>query len=241
MSKTQSTNYRGGLTAQSTITGQQEYLTSTNHILNSTASITPTSLPIAGATSAIGVAIVDSSGNQISSFGGGTQYASGSTQLTPTGNAFLGQYSTTLPTITTNGALQVAQFDSNGRILTNPGALTAATDTITSFQGGAWTVAATQSGAYNVGTATRAVSTGQTNLATSSTALSVISTASTNGILVRALLANTGNVYIGATGVTASNGYELAPGETVVFTASNITAVFGVNTNGTDDVCWSVT
>ena len=35
------------------------------------------------------VAIVDASGNQITSFGGGTQYADGTTQATPTGNAIL--------------------------------------------------------------------------------------------------------------------------------------------------------
>lgn len=207
-----SSNHREALGAISTITGQFEYLNSTNGALD-----------ITGGSS-----------------GSDTQYQSGATQLTPTGNAILGQYSTTLPTLTTNGTLQVAQFDSNGRILTNPGALSAANDTVTSYQGGAWAVSATQSGSFNVGTATRVISTGQTTLATTATQLNVTSTTTTNGILVRGLVANASTVYIGASGVTSGTGWELAPGESVVFTVSNITALYGVNSNNTDSVCWSV-
>jgi hypothetical protein len=40
---------------------------------------------------ALDVAIVDGSGNQITSFGGGTQYADGATQSTPTGTVALGK------------------------------------------------------------------------------------------------------------------------------------------------------
>lgn len=42
--------------------------------VNATASLAGTAIPISGATEAVGVAIVDGSGNQITSFGGGTQY-----------------------------------------------------------------------------------------------------------------------------------------------------------------------
>lgn len=67
------------IAARSTISGKTEYLTSTNGFLNTNASvsISGTTLPIMGATTGIGVAILDSSGNQISSFGGGTQYTDG--------------------------------------------------------------------------------------------------------------------------------------------------------------------
>lgn len=50
--------------------------------VNATASLAGTSLPISGASTAVGVAIVDSSGNQISSFGGGTQYTDAGTPPT---------------------------------------------------------------------------------------------------------------------------------------------------------------
>lgn len=67
-------NHREILAAQSTITGKAEYLTSTNHVLNSSATISGSAIPISSATTAVAVGIVDGSGNQITSFGGGTQY-----------------------------------------------------------------------------------------------------------------------------------------------------------------------
>jgi hypothetical protein len=57
--------------------------------VNATASLAGTALPISGATEAVGVAIVDGSGNQITSFGGGTQYTEGDTDATITGTAAL--------------------------------------------------------------------------------------------------------------------------------------------------------
>lgn len=45
----------------------------------------------AGAARALDIAIVDGSGNQVTSFGGGTQYAAGTTQATPTGTVSLGK------------------------------------------------------------------------------------------------------------------------------------------------------
>lgn len=53
--------------------------------VNSTASLAGTTLPISGATEGVGVAILDGSGNQITSFGGGTQYTEGDTDATLTG------------------------------------------------------------------------------------------------------------------------------------------------------------
>lgn len=86
MSKFISPNHREVLYAQSSITGLSEYLTSTNHVLNSTATISGTALPIAGATTAVGVAIVDGSGNQITSFGSPTSLVSATnSSVTPLG------------------------------------------------------------------------------------------------------------------------------------------------------------
>lgn len=80
------------LYARNTAGGAATYVTATNNKLdvNATASLAGSAIPISGATTAVGVAIVDSSGNQISSFGGGTQYANGSAQATPTGTVALG-------------------------------------------------------------------------------------------------------------------------------------------------------
>jgi len=55
--------------------------------VNATASLAGTTLPISGATDGVGVAILDGSGNQITSFGGGTQYTEGDTDASITGTA----------------------------------------------------------------------------------------------------------------------------------------------------------
>lgn len=105
-----SPNQREILSARSTISGKQEYLTSTNGELNTTASvsISGTPIPITGATTAIGVAIVDSSGNQISSFGGGTQYTDGATPPThPIGNTIEWSDGTNWQTVSTAKPLPV--------------------------------------------------------------------------------------------------------------------------------------
>jgi hypothetical protein len=168
-------------------------------------------------------------------------YVAGSVVPTPGGEVAFGQYSTSTPSLTTNGTLSPLQVDGSSRLFVNIAPLVSSTDSIAAVQSGAWTAAATQSGAWNTGTASRAPSTGQTNLAASATGLNAGSIASTNGIIVRAMSANAAKVYIGASGVSTSTGYELSPGEQVVFTAANINVLYGISTNGTDDVCWSVT
>ncbi len=69
------------LAAKDSITGLAAYVTSTGRKLdvNATASLAGVAIPIVGATTAVGVAIVDGSGNQITSFGGGTQYTDAGT------------------------------------------------------------------------------------------------------------------------------------------------------------------
>lgn len=57
--------------------------------VNATASLAGETLPVSGATEGVGVAILDGSGNQITSFGGGTQYTEGDTDATITGTAAL--------------------------------------------------------------------------------------------------------------------------------------------------------
>jgi hypothetical protein len=76
-SKHMSPNHREALTAVSSITGLDEYLLSTNGVLDSAATISGQAIPASGLTTAVAVQIVDGSGNQIASFGGGTQYIDG--------------------------------------------------------------------------------------------------------------------------------------------------------------------
>lgn len=71
--------------------------------VNATASLAGEPLPIASATDAVGVAIVDGSGNQITSFGGGVQYTEGDTDASITGTAMMVE--------DTSNTLQPAQGD----------------------------------------------------------------------------------------------------------------------------------
>lgn len=60
---------------------------------------------------ALATMIVDSSGNQITSFGGGTQYAAGTTQATPTGTVAMGKNS--------SNVLSALSLDSSGNLNVN--------------------------------------------------------------------------------------------------------------------------
>lgn len=86
----------GGATASNQTNGSQktqivdaggEVVTVTGGRLdvNATASLAGQAIPVSGATEAVAVQIVDGSGNQIASFGGGTQYTEGDTDATLTG------------------------------------------------------------------------------------------------------------------------------------------------------------
>ncbi len=67
------------LAAQDSITSAATYVTATNRRLdvNATATLGGQAIPASGLTTAVAVQIVDGSGNQIASFGGGTQYTNG--------------------------------------------------------------------------------------------------------------------------------------------------------------------
>jgi hypothetical protein len=64
----------------------------------------------------LAVEIVDGSGNQITSFGGGTQYTELATTTPATGTLSLGRYQTTLPSLT-NGQMNEPMLDSSSRLL----------------------------------------------------------------------------------------------------------------------------
>jgi hypothetical protein len=47
-----------------------------------------------------------------------------------------------------------------------------------------------------------------------------------SGVHVKALIANTGKAYVGNSGVSSSNGYELDPGESVFIEIANLATVY---------------
>jgi hypothetical protein len=106
-----SPNSREILYVTDAATGNATYVTATNNKLdvNATASLAGSAIPIAGATTAVGVAVVDGSGNQITSFGGGTQYADGAVRGTATGTLLMLDDGTNIQSAagTTAGILKV--------------------------------------------------------------------------------------------------------------------------------------
>lgn len=108
--------------------------------VNATASLAGTNLPISGATTAVGVAIVDSSGNQISSFGGGTQYTdAGTPPAHPIGGTLEWNNAGTWATVGSASPLPVSLASVPSHAVTNAGT---------------FAVQASQSGTWNIGTVT---------------------------------------------------------------------------------------
>ncbi len=55
------------------------------------------------------------------------------------------------------------------------------------------------------------------------------------GVVIRAAPNNTGNVYVGASGVTASDGYLLGPGESVTVVVGDLGDAYVYNPSATLD------
>jgi hypothetical protein len=113
------------------------------------------------------VAIVDANGDQITSFGGGTQYTEGDTDASITGTAMLMENGNTLVP---------AQGNSSDGLLVNLGSNNdvSVTGTVSAAQSGAWTV--TANAGTNLNTSTLALESGG-NLAAAVTALQIIDNA----------------------------------------------------------------
>lgn len=218
-----SPNQRETISAQSTITGKQEYLSSTNNILNVNATFSASAIALQdGANSSIKatvlsltdskpltVAIVNGTGDQITSFGGGTQYTNGSSQATPTGTVALGYDGT---------AVRALSTDTSGRQI----------------------LGASTQGVGNVGTISAAVNVGQKTVSTTAVQVSASSTVPQNGILIEALSTNSASIFVGGTGVLTTTGFELQPGQSAPFTC-NLNTLFIVSAaSTTDKVCWNV-
>ncbi len=85
--------------------------------------------------------------------------------------------------------------------------------------------------------------TGQAKVAVTGTAVPLGAGVLFNGVLVKAATSNVGTILIGTSAVTvtvggAGNGYPLAPGDTVVFAAGNLSQVF-INGTANDYVSFA--
>lgn len=95
--------------------------------VNASASLSGEAIPASGATTAVTVQVVDGSGNQITSFGGGTQYTEGDTDASITGTAMLMEGA--------GNALVAAQGTASDGLLVNLGDNNDITGTVTANAG----------------------------------------------------------------------------------------------------------
>ena len=79
--------------------------------------------------------------------------------------------------------------------------------------------------------------TGQQTLTTTAAALPA--NALQNGLIVTALAANSGTVYVGAPGVTTGSGYPLGAGQSMSFAVANASGIAIIGTNATDKVAFA--
>lgn len=176
------------------------------------------------ANDALNVAIVDGSGNQITSFGGGTQYADGASAVTPTGNQINWNSAGTQASVSTTKPLPIQLRTSTG---TETG--------LAAFP--------LQVSLANTGANATAVSTAETvptsilhNQRTTTTGSRLqLSTTSApiKSVTVKALSGNTQPVFVGSSTVNAANGFTLAANESVSMDISNLNLIyFDVTVNG---------
>ncbi len=127
--------------------------------VNASASLSGESIPATGATTAVTVQIADGSGNQITSFGGGTQYTDGDTDASITGTAIMFETNTgtnAIGVVNASNPLPVsASIDTTGLATT-----TTDTNTTTiagAVSGGEMQVSITSEGALSVETTQQSV------------------------------------------------------------------------------------
>lgn len=152
-------------------------------------------------------AIVDGNGTQITSFGGGTQYAEGATTSPGTGTLAMGRYDATPPTLA-DGALYGLQLDENGNLKTT-GSAGSLPGTLVSFL---------------------------TDIPTAGTSVQLASHSLSQGVVVEAPTTNTGAIYVGDASV-ANNDYGaiLSPGQSVGIAVNNTNLIYvDTATNGND-------
>lgn len=150
------------------------------------------------------------------------------------------------PTVTVQDGGGSVSVDDNGGSLTVDG-------TVAATQSGTWnigsvaTLPSLPAGANTIGAVTQAsgpwttvergATIGHGNASVTTSAAQVLGTSSTRRTVALTNL-GTDYVWIGATGITANNGMRLAPGQTLVIDKAPQAAVFAVASSGTQTVAY---
>lgn len=81
---------------------------------------------------------------------------------------------------------------------------------------------------------------GQVDVNTTATQIATGAPADRKSVAIKNLIDNTENVYIGPNiAVLTSTGWELAPGESIVFDVDESQDFWAITSSGTQRVCWT--
>lgn len=84
------------------------------------------------------------------------------------------------------------------------------------------------------------ITTGQLDVSTSAVEIATSAPTGRKSVAIKNMAASTQNVYVGPTsGVLTTTGWELVPGESIVFDIDETQDVYAIATSGTQRVCWS--
>jgi len=202
------------------------------------ASITTDDIPASGVTDAVSVQIVDASGNQITSFGGGVQYTEGDTDASITGNALmLEKDSNTLTAVKDDTGFgdDVSSGILSGAIrLYNAGGSPGYDRLRGDATNGAWVnIKNSPQTITGIGHGVKTVTTAGTDVA-------LASTTACKRVIVQAQTDNTGFIAVGATGVDATvatgTGVLLYAGDSIELDIDDLADIFIDSTVNGDGV-----
>jgi hypothetical protein len=73
---------------------------------------------------------------------------------------------------------------------------------------------------------------------TVTTSVAQLSNVAAHCVCLKASVSNTANVYVGPSGTTASTGMELAPGDALCTSASNLNQYYAISGSGSQTLAW---
>jgi hypothetical protein len=79
---------------------------------------------------------------------------------------------------------------------------------------------------------------GQITVTASGTAVQGSDVTLTNGVFLKAMAANTGKAYVGASGVTLLNGFELSASELIIIQVANLNELWFDGSVNSTKICW---
>lgn len=90
-------------------------------------------------------------------------------------------------------------------------------------------------------TADEALTSGNFNVTTAGVAEAMTSTARILDVILQAKITNNGNIYVGGSNVSSSNGIGLAPGQSISLSVTNLSKIYLDADASGDGVKWTAT